>query len=355
MLTYLEVIKMSMFIKILFELIKIMDHGQLLEIKDNIFEFKTQMSEEEFLATIYSDSDGKKKRLCPHCKRSRIVKYGLNALKNQRYKCKDCNKYFCNRTNTPMSYSKKSMEQWFEYFKQMCKIATIRECAAELKINIATAFQWRHKILNSVMPMLPNKLKGIIEIEEVSFSENFKGNHSEDWSFQMNRPPIKRKLNLSQYMDIGKVSVLCCRDRQESIFTKVADRGKTRFSRMLSLLSDKIPAGATLCTNNNMGYIALAKKLNCRLYKMRDCREIKEGHYHIQNANAFGRHIKSVINYKFRGVATKYLNFYLSWLQWLETTKKKKGCTKILGIVSMSLFSNRKLRIYEFKTLSPLS
>jgi hypothetical protein len=253
-----------------------------------------------------------------------------------------------------MSYSKKPLEYWFEYFKLMCKTNTIRHCSSELKMNIATAFQWRHKILNSVMPMLPSKLKGIIEIDEVFFTESFKGNHSRDWNFKMNRQPIRRKLSLGQYMDINKVSVLCCRDRQESIFARVADTCKIRFSNMLLLLRDKITTGSTLCTNNNLGYIALAKKLNCRLYKLRDCREVKEGQYHIQNASILGQYLKATINFKFRGVATKYLNFYLSWLQWLETAKNKKGYAKLLEIISMCLFSNRKLRVYQFKSICPL-
>ncbi|WP_139905554.1 IS1595 family transposase [Clostridium thermarum] len=345
---------MSIFIRILFELIKIMDLKQLIELKDSIFELNTQLSEEEFISSISNHSTGEGKVSCPHCGSQYIVKYGLNALKNQRYKCKDCGKHFCNRTNTPMSYSKKPLEYWYQYFKLMCSTNTIRHCSSELKINIATAFQWRHKILNSLMPMLPSKLKGIVEIDEIFFIESFKGNHSKNWKFEMNRPAIKRKLSLSQRMDINKVSVLCCRDRQESMFTKVADTCKTRFPNMLSLLSDKVTAKSTLCTNNNMCYIPLAKKLDCKLYKMRDWREVKEGQYHIHNASSLGRYIKTNIHFKFRGVATKYLNFYLSWLQWLEGTKNKKIYVKLLEIISICLFSNHKLRVYEFVNLCPL-
>ena len=345
---------MSKFIKILFELIKIMNFSQLLELKNLIFH-SNEISELEFTLSIEAHSHRDTKQHCPYCKGANVVKYGLNALKNQRYKCNDCVKYFCNRTNTPMSYSKKSMESWFNYFKLMCETTTIRECASQLNINIATAFQWRHKILNSIMPMLPNKLEGIVEIEEIFFVESFKGNHSKKICFEMNRPPIKRKLTLSQHLNSKKVAVLCCKDRQTNMFTKVSDRCKTRASRILSLLGNKISEGSTLCTNNNLGYIALAKKLNSTLYKMRNSKEIREGKYHIHNASDFANRIKLTIDKKFKGVATKYLNFYLAWLQWLESMVNNKEIVKLMDIISMSLFSNVRLRTYEFRTLRVLS
>lgn len=345
---------MSMYIKVLFELIKILDIDQLLMLKSCIFSFGAQLTDDEFKAIIYNHCNKEGKNQCPHCNSIDIVKYGLNALKNQRYKCKDCGKYFCNRTNTPMSYSKKTMNHWFEYFRLMCSTKSIRYCAEELKINIATAFQWRHKILNSVMPKLPSKLNGIIEIDEIFFAESFKGNHTKDKNFQIQRPPIMRKMTLSQWMDTNKVSVLCCKDRTKSMYSRVADRSRTRTARMITILGNKLPKGSILCTNNNLGYVGLAKQLNCQLYKMRDFREVKDGQYHIQNANAFGMYIKRTINFQFRGVATKYLNFYLSWLQWIEAVKHKTASEKIIDIIAMSLFSNSKLRNHEFKEIQAL-
>lgn len=331
-----------------------MDFSELLELKDFIFSLKKDLSEEKFIDAIYFQCNLDSKGSCPHCKSKSIVKYGLNALKNQRYKCKECGKYFCNRTNTPMSYSKKSMQSWFEYFKLMCETNTIRTCAKEVKLNVATSFQWRHKILNSVMPMLPSKLKGVVEISELFFAESFKGKHGKDLSISINRAPRKRGLTLGQYLNCKKVSVLCCKDRDSGMFNRVADMCKTRFPQMLSLLEDKITKGSVLCTNNNLGYVSLANKLNCKLFKMRDQKEVKDEQYHIQNASAMANYIENSINYRFRGVATKYLNFYLSWLQWLEAVKNKDGYAKLLNIISICLFSNSKLRVFEFKAVKAL-
>ncbi len=44
---------------------------------------------------------------CPYCQNQKIIKRGWDKLQNgtaiQRYRCKDCNKCFNERTGTPMS------------------------------------------------------------------------------------------------------------------------------------------------------------------------------------------------------------------------------------------------------------
>ncbi|HCW04902.1 MAG TPA: hypothetical protein DGK91_10520, partial [Clostridium sp.] len=99
--------------------------------------------------------------------------------------------------------------------------------------------------------------------------ESFKGNHSKNLSFQMGRPAVKRKRTASQYIFSSKVSILCCKDRQENVFARTGFRGKIPYSRLYSLLADKVSKKSVLCTTNNRGYIPLAKRLNCKLYKLR--------------------------------------------------------------------------------------
>ena len=91
----------------------------------------------------------KKMQCCPHCKGNNIVKYG-KYKDRQRYKCMKCGKTFNCFTNKPWSYTKKSLSLWEKYISNM-KNATLREHSKALKINIATAFFWRKKILNNLV------------------------------------------------------------------------------------------------------------------------------------------------------------------------------------------------------------
>lgn len=204
------------------------------------------------------------------------------------------------------------------------------------------------------MPVLKSNMEGTIEINEVLIPESFKGNHSKNREFQMDRPPVRRKRSASEYVSSKKISILCCKDRQENVFTKTGDRGKIRYTRLYELLSDMVPENSVLCTVNNINYIPLARKLKCKLYKLHGRYEIMEQEYHIQNAVVFGKRIVNTINHKFKGVATKYLNFYLSWFHWKEAKKIKGKAFRLNDLLNMSLYSNQLLKVRDFKFVKSL-
>ena len=112
---------------------------------------------------------------CPHCNNNTYIKYGkYNG--EQRYQCKMCKKTFSARTNTPWYHSKKSLETWSKYYYYMFNINSLRECAAKLNINLATAFNWRHKILTGLeIGMKVNELVESVHIQKRISKENRKG------------------------------------------------------------------------------------------------------------------------------------------------------------------------------------
>lgn len=69
---------------------------------------------------------------------------------NQRYICKSCKKTFSDFTYSPVAHSKKPLDKWLEYAKCMIMGYSIRKSADAVKINIATAFFWRHKVILSL-------------------------------------------------------------------------------------------------------------------------------------------------------------------------------------------------------------
>jgi transposase-like protein len=341
------------FIRILLGALKALDTNQLLSLKRVLFKSDITIPNEEFIKLIQSYYIEHKPG-CPHCKSLSIVKFGFTKNKSQRFKCYGCCKTFSAFTDTPLSYTKKSMDKWVEYINLMSFGESIRRSASSVGINIATSFQWRHKILRAVLEMLNDKLDGIIEIDEVFLAESFKGNHSKSSTFEIQRNPRKRGMTLGEYLNNKKISVLCCRDRKDSMFARTADRCKTRFDIMFKLLGNRLPKGSTLCTNNNMAFIPLSKILNCRLYKMRNGFEVKEKKYHIQNVGIFGQEIKSIIEDHFKGVATRYLNHYLVWIHWMAKFKNKVGEYKITDMLSMIMFSCKTLRIREFCSINSI-
>lgn len=83
-----------------------------------------------------------------------------------------------------------------------------------------------------------------------------------------------------------------------------------------------------------------------------DGKERVKGVYHIQNVNSYHSRLKGWIN-RFNGVATKYLDHYLSWFQFLDSIRHRKNEATVSKMnVDSCLFSTDvtydKLRLSEF-------
>ena len=123
-----------------------------------------------------------KGKCCPFCNHDKISKYGKYHGKNgvkQRYKCQnqECKKTFNDFSKSPVSSSKKGLDKWLLYAQCMINGNTIRQCAEIVEINIATAFFWRHKIIDAIRKFIGyGSLEGVIELDETYFALSYKGN-----------------------------------------------------------------------------------------------------------------------------------------------------------------------------------
>lgn len=304
----------------------------------------------ETLASNYINLNSK---TCPHCSSDHIIKNGLNSLKLQRYKCNNCNRIFSSKTNTPMSYSKKPVQKWIEYLKCMCEKLTLREAADRIKIHRNTAFYWRHKILKALKATLSDKLQGVVEIDELYINESFKGNHSKNLNFSMNRDPIKRKLYGYKDFEQPKICILCCKDRDDNILSQAACRGKINYIHLKTILTDKILKKSVLCTNHKLLYVSFAKQIKSRLYRISNNSNSKEKPYNLDNVKSFSFELKKFIH-SFNGVATKYINFYISWFKWFKLSNVKKIPSGLLNLFLLVACSGESLRIKDFKNVKSI-
>lgn len=114
---------------------------------------------------------------CPHCRSLIVVKNG-HKDGNQRYKCKDCHKIFAITNNTILFSTKKSITVWQKFCECLLNKFSLRKCASICDINLHTAFNWRHKILDALQNMQSEvKLNGVIQSDETYFPLSFKGHH----------------------------------------------------------------------------------------------------------------------------------------------------------------------------------
>ncbi|GEM_PF-4007214 len=232
---------------------------------------------------------------CPHCKSSNFIKYG--RYKNTpRFMCNCCGRTFSARTKTPWYYSKKTDEHWRIFINLLMRSQTLMTCSTTLKINVATAFYWRHKILNAMKSTTETTLlSNQVFIMNYFINESFKGSH--------NAPIIPReKLWVAMSVDTcdHTLALPYCKSRWN----------KEKFTE---IIYSKIETKAYLSTSGNR-YI---KAIVCQHNKYRKAPIYGENHVD----NEIGSNKEDILRFIFtykgimnraHGIATKYLNQYFA-------------------------------------------
>ncbi|OPJ65097.1 IS1595 family transposase [Clostridium oryzae] len=305
-----------------------------------IIDTKKMFDHYEYIIKLINKAFLKRKNNCPHCNSRQIIKYGHFGENKQRYKCKACGKTFNIYTYTILSYSKKDVKDWIAYINCMLRKLTVRSSAGEIKISNTTSFYWRHKILKLLKDEMPNDLCGIIEVKTSYSIENLKG----------------RRYRCSQIVDNSKkdrrISTICCVDRRGDIFSKVVCRGTMNYRSVEETLKDRIASNSILCLDNNMAYVSFAKKYKLRFHKINYARQIVNFRFHILNAIGFIKNVQDLIHC-FRGVATRYLNFYLNWIKWIDVMKRQTVGQYVNNFLDM-VTKKYIFRIYDFKMIGEL-
>lgn len=268
---------------------------------------------------------GKNNTCCPYCHSNKIVKSGKQN-NNQRFYCNECHKKFCMTTKTPIAYSNKSVDLWYKYIDLMCKKLSLREIAKELGINKNTAFLWRHKILNAFSVLNTEKISGIVEADETYFRESQKGSRN---LTRKAHKSGKSKLNKFQIMSLygyteeeykqqqhkrglskDLICVLTATNKTSNVWGKPVGYGKVQTKWIENKLQPMIARNSILVTDGERSYNHIKnvkhKKFTTGLSKSKT--------YNLGKIDNIHTSLKRLINDNFRGVATKYLENYVNYL-----------------------------------------
>lgn len=255
--------------------------------------------------------------ICPHCHSSMIVGYG-HQKEVKRYKCKSCIKTFSTLTGTAVHRLHKK-DRLNEYTYLMLSGMSLRKIANEMGICLKTAFDWRHKLLNSVQNGFSGKIRGIVEADETFFLYSEKGSKS------LNRKPRKRGGSASKKgINSDHVTVMTAYERKSGTLSNtVVCKGrltKKAIEKGVGKWLDK--KHCILCSDSHLSFQAYAKINNIELKPIfvRRKEYVFEKIYHIQNVNRIHGQLKEWIR-KFNGIATKYLQNYLNYFRLINLVK----------------------------------
>ena len=282
---------------------------------------------------------------CPRCGDSHLNKNGITNGR-QRYICKNCKRTFDERTLSPLSNTKLSLEKWIKYCKFMVQGGSIRECAKEVSVSVPTSFFMRHRILDVMNLYLKDEiLEGVVETELCYLNESFKGariseyyfstfdkRKAENHHFVYNRiPSIENSMkNVKQ----NQICINTAIDRKGNILTRIVDNNfpiihKREPKNIVSFFEVKVKPNVILCTHRLQDYMKVARNLNLKMVKV--SMGSKKRIYSIRNVSTYNRKLRKWIK-NFNGVATKYLNNYLSWFKFLYQSDKFKTLGRVKDI-----------------------
>lgn len=246
---------------------------------------------------------------CPHCQGINVVKNGHKG-NIQRFKCKDCGKTFTFSNNTILFSTKKDLETWKKYCECFLDKKSLRRCAEICDISLETAFRWRHKILDALQNMQSNiTLKGVIESDETFFALSFKGTKKENFSIPRethNRGHSVSTRGLSKEM----VCVPCIVNHEGMSEGRISNLGKPKVQDLEKVINNRIEQGSIFVTDSLRGYqkVAVSNDLvHVRIPRGR----YKSGSFNINTVNSYHSELKRMVNGNFKDVATKYLNNYI--------------------------------------------
>lgn len=322
-----------------------------IDVLKQLFESLSDTDKQQFLADISHSKIDIKKVIqprkvasCPHCQSTHFVKNGKTDS-NQRYLCKDCRKTFVEQTGTILFSMKKDISVFEQYVHCMIEKYPLRKCAKICGINLATAFAWRHKILDALQKMMEQvELDGVVQADETFTKISYKGNHK---NFKLPRPPHKRgtaanKRGLSKEQVCVPVGV----NLNGRSIAKVANLGRPNVADLQKVLGGKITPASVFVTDSLRSYQKLSFDMGLNHIRI-PRNKYKNGVFNIQTVNNYHKRLKDLIFGIFKGVATKYLNNYLIYHNFVNFAKDSKANKEVIlfDFIRKTLCQSRSFKV----------
>lgn len=206
----------------------------------------------------------------------------------------------------------------------MAKGLTVREAAAYTRIHASTSFRWRHAILNGLHHTDQAALRGVVEVEDARMVYSEKGKRN------LQRPPRKRGIghDIRRQFEARLVNVTIAYDRRGVAVGMITGAICANYSEIEKRLLPRVFASKTIISAHGprSPYAGVARR-NGVAYEWAarfttPTREL----YHIGNVRAYWKRMRDWL-LRFRGVATRYLQNYLLWHQFIDAHRWREFTT----------------------------
>ena len=246
---------------------------------------------------------------CPHCNSNKIIKHS-KYRNTQRYRCKSCNKTFLPTTGSLIHHIKKPAE-FAQYASIVEKegLLTIEKMANRLGISIPTSFEWRHKILLS-LPKKKDKFSNETQMDDLWFLYSQKGRKGLEYSRKRGGSTRKGDNNY-------QAKVIAASDRNQ-VEMQLAKIGRISKNDIVLAIGHKFAKYTKLVTAAHRSYSAFAEEAKLDHVSFIAKHHKAETGENVQYINNLAERLKTWLNRTLKGVATKYLQLYVSYFAYKE-------------------------------------
>lgn len=255
---------------------------------------------------------------CVKCGSTNLKKNG-HKCGTQRYKCKDCNKFFSITSNTILENSRIKYSQLKCIIKGILDIKPIYKIALESGLSKTQVYNLEMKIF-SVLDNIygDERLKEIVQIDEKYFRISFKGTKRD----KMPRPSRKSgSENLTPGISKDQICVIVAIDSYDNIIIKVVENGPVSTKVIDEALKNKIEPNSIIVTDSKSSYMEFAKMNNFILKQIPTNGHNVEDIYNLGELNSLMSEIETYITYQKRGISTKHLQQHLNFIKYRKYLK----------------------------------
>ena len=242
---------------------------------------------------------------CPYCRSKKFYVHGKYRF-TIRYRCCSCKRTFIPSTGTSIHYlHKKDLFLDFAEIVRNEGILTLKEVCKRLDISNLTAFDWRHKLLNSV-PKINKTYKQKILCNDFSIGFSQKGRKGVREESYQNR--------ITSYLDFSDLAQIISVSDGKFIDNKLATVGPLRDNHIRRVLEQKLKTVYKfIYLGKNESY---RKTISSKTTRFIQPVRISGNSKFEQKAEKIRKNnfdLKIWIGMNMKGVATKYLQLYSNY------------------------------------------
>lgn len=268
---------------------------------------------------------------CPFCDSGHIQKNG-KYKDVQRYKCLDCTRYFCDRSNTIFSSTKLSPSQLRALILLIIDDAKLSLIKDSLHLSSKTVYLWRMKIFKACSEL--NKqviLKGKVWIDEFLVPVNKK--------YLVTKDKYKKFRGQSR----NQIVVACGVDEWENKYAEIVCKGHITSNECLMTYGKHIEPGSTLIHDGIFSHDKLVQQLHLtsEIHKS----VVKSDLKYMQPINSFCAQIERNLTIHI-GINNENLQDYLSWIVY-KSSLTAKNIEQKIRLLEATCFKNKM--IYRVK------